>query len=124
MNPGLIHDNLFDYVYSLVIDILIFTIKSIYFFAETVFLTLLPDRLRKMKVSCARTPNNSSQYSVAWKRRKESDENFLRLAVSSFSKTIRLSSSSKRRHSKHSKAFCARAINYVSNDVMKLVKYI
>lgn len=59
MNPGLIHDNVFDYVYTLVIDILIFTVKSIYFFAETVFLTLLPDKLRKMKVSCAQTLNKS-----------------------------------------------------------------
>lgn len=51
MNPGLIHDNAFDYVYSLVVDILIFIIKSMYFLAETVFLTILPNRLRKMKVS-------------------------------------------------------------------------
>lgn len=51
MNPGLIHDNAFDYVYSLVVDILIFLIKSMYFLAETVFLTILPNRLRKMKVS-------------------------------------------------------------------------
>lgn len=51
MKPGLIHDNFFDYVYSLVVDILIFIVKSIYFFAETVFLTILPNKLRKMKVS-------------------------------------------------------------------------
>lgn len=70
MNPGLIHDNLFDYVYSLVIDILIFTIKSIYFFGETVFLTLLPDRLRKMKVSCSQTLNNSRRFCAALKKPK------------------------------------------------------
>lgn len=51
MNPGLIHDNMFDYAWSLICDLMIFMIKSIYFFAETVFLTLLPNRLRKMKVS-------------------------------------------------------------------------
>lgn len=54
MNPGLIHDNAFDYVYSLVVDVLIFIIKSVYFLAETVFLTILPNRLRKMKVSCCK----------------------------------------------------------------------
>lgn len=50
MNPGLIHDNTFDYVYSLIFDIFVFMIKSIYFFAETVFLTVLPNQLRKKKV--------------------------------------------------------------------------
>lgn len=75
MIPGLIHDNVFDYVYSLVIDILIFTIKSIYFFAETVFLTLLPDRLRKMKVSCSQTLNNSLRYCLQENEKKVA-ENF------------------------------------------------
>lgn len=51
MNPGLIHENVVEYSFSLIADVLIFLIKSIYFFAETVFLTLLPNRLRKMKVS-------------------------------------------------------------------------
>lgn len=51
MNPGLIHDNAFDYYYSLVVDVLIFIVKSIYFFAETVYLTLLPNKLRNLKVS-------------------------------------------------------------------------
>lgn len=50
MIPGLIHDNIFEYTYSLVVDLLIFIVKSIYFFAETVFLTILPNKLRKMKV--------------------------------------------------------------------------
>lgn len=50
MISGLIHDNLFDYVYSLIIDVLIFTVKAIYFFAETVFLTILPTRFRTLKV--------------------------------------------------------------------------
>lgn len=50
MNPGLIHDNLFDYVYSLIIDLFIFMLKAIYYFAETAILTVLPNRLRKMKV--------------------------------------------------------------------------
>lgn len=51
MNPGLMHDNSVDYVYSLIVDVFIFMIKSIYFFAETVFLTLMPDSLRNKKVS-------------------------------------------------------------------------
>lgn len=50
MIPGLIHDNPFDYFWSLIVDVVIFMIKSIYFFAEMAFLTILPNRLRKMKV--------------------------------------------------------------------------
>lgn len=49
--PGLLHENVVDYSCSLIADILIFMIKSIYFFAEMVFLTMLPNRLRKVKVS-------------------------------------------------------------------------
>lgn len=51
MNPGLLHDNTIDYVWSLIVDTFIFIIKSIYFFAEMVFLTILPTRFRKLKVS-------------------------------------------------------------------------
>lgn len=54
MQPGLIDDNFWDYFCSLVVDVLIFVFKSIYFMAETVFLTILPDRFRKMKVSSQR----------------------------------------------------------------------
>jgi hypothetical protein len=48
---GLISENSFEYYYTLVVDILIYTIKSVYFLLETIFLTLMPDRLRKKKVS-------------------------------------------------------------------------
>lgn len=51
MNPGVIHENAFDYFYTLIVDVFIFMVKSIYFFAETLFLTILPHRLRNMKVS-------------------------------------------------------------------------
>lgn len=44
------NDNYFDYVVSLIIDVFMFTIKSIFIFAETLYLTLLPDRFRKLKV--------------------------------------------------------------------------
>lgn len=50
MIPGLIHDNAFDYFTSLLIDIIVFTLKSIYYLIETIYLTLLPKRLRKLKV--------------------------------------------------------------------------
>lgn len=52
MNPGLIHDNLYDYFFSLIVDILVFTMKAIYFFVETAYLTILPNKLRKLKVRC------------------------------------------------------------------------
>lgn len=44
------NDNYFDYVVSLIIDVFMFTVKSMFFLAETLYLTLLPDRFRKMKV--------------------------------------------------------------------------
>lgn len=50
MVPGLIYENPLEYVYTLLLDILVCTVKSIYFLLETIFLTLLPDRLRKKKV--------------------------------------------------------------------------
>lgn len=59
MNPGLIHDNMFDYFYSLVVDMLVFMIKAIYFFIETAYLTILPNKLRKMKVRCNSTIKSS-----------------------------------------------------------------
>lgn len=59
MNPGLIHDNLFDYYWSLIVDVFVFMIKSIYFLAETIFLTILPNKLRNLKVSVGGTKNNN-----------------------------------------------------------------
>lgn len=61
MISGLIHDNLFDYFYTLIVDILIFTIKSIYFFAETIYLTILPNKLRKLKVRWNSTVRSDSK---------------------------------------------------------------
>lgn len=66
MNPGLMHSNPVDYVYSLIVDVFIFLIKSIYFFAETVFLTITPYSLRSKKVS-TRVGN---QAELQWKKRK------------------------------------------------------
>ncbi|CAO1399159.1 unnamed protein product [Diamesa tonsa] len=43
------NDNYFDYVVSLIVDVFMFTIKSIFIFAETLYLTILPDRFRKLK---------------------------------------------------------------------------
>ncbi|CAO1384619.1 unnamed protein product [Diamesa hyperborea] len=42
-------DNYFDYAISLIVDLFMFTIKSIFFLAETLYLTILPDKYRKMK---------------------------------------------------------------------------
>lgn len=43
-------DNYFDYAISLIVDVFMFTMKSIFFLAETLYLTILPDKYRKMKV--------------------------------------------------------------------------
>lgn len=47
----LLYESPWENFYSLVIDLLIFLIKSIYYIAESIYLTLLPNRLRKIKVS-------------------------------------------------------------------------
>lgn len=47
----LLYESPWERFYSLVIDLLIFLIKSIYYIAESIYLTLLPNRLRKIKVS-------------------------------------------------------------------------
>jgi hypothetical protein len=46
----MMYENPLEYIYSLIIDLLIFFVKSIYFLAETIYLTLLPDKFRKLKV--------------------------------------------------------------------------
>lgn len=48
---GLINDNIFEYVWTLIVDVIICSVKSLYFLAETIFLTLLPDKFRTKKVS-------------------------------------------------------------------------
>lgn len=55
MMPGLIYDNPFEYFTTLILDLLIFHVKAIFYFLETVYLTLLPRRLRKLKVKLAST---------------------------------------------------------------------
>lgn len=47
----LLYENWFERFYSLLLDLLIFFAKSIYYTAESLYLTLLPDRFRKIKVS-------------------------------------------------------------------------
>lgn len=48
--PGLIYDSLFEYIWTLVVDIAVCTAKSFYYILETIILTLCPDRFRKKKV--------------------------------------------------------------------------
>jgi len=45
----LLYESAWEAAYSLVIDLLIFFVKSIYFIAETIYYTILPERLRKLK---------------------------------------------------------------------------
>lgn len=45
-------DNPFEYVYSLIVDLVIFLVKSLYFWGETIVLTLTPYKFRKLKVGC------------------------------------------------------------------------
>ena len=45
-------DNPIEYVYSLIVDLVIFIVKSVYFWGETIVLTLTPYSLRKLKVGC------------------------------------------------------------------------
>lgn len=47
----LMYENWFERLYSLVLDLLIFLAKSIFYIAESLYYTLLPDRFRKFKVS-------------------------------------------------------------------------
>lgn len=47
---GLIHESIFEYMWTLIVDIFICTIKSFYYLAEAIFLTLLPDKFRTKKV--------------------------------------------------------------------------
>lgn len=43
-------NNRVEHVFSLLLDILIFWIKSFYFIIETIILTLIPNKFRKLKV--------------------------------------------------------------------------
>lgn len=47
----MLYENVFERIYSLLLDLLIFLIKSLYYIGESLYLTLLPDRFRQMKVS-------------------------------------------------------------------------
>jgi all-trans-retinol dehydrogenase (NAD+) len=42
-------ENPLDYTYSLLIDLIVFFVKSIYFLCEAIILTVLPDKFRKFK---------------------------------------------------------------------------
>lgn len=46
----MMYENPIQHISSILVDILIFWIKSIYFIAESIMLTLIPDRYRKLKV--------------------------------------------------------------------------
>lgn len=49
--PELLYENLWEHIYSLFLDVIIFFVKSVYFIAESIYLTLLPDKFREKKVS-------------------------------------------------------------------------
>ena len=46
----MMYENPLEYVYSLIVDLIVFFVKSVYFWAETIVLTLTPYQLRKLKV--------------------------------------------------------------------------
>lgn len=47
----MMYENPIQHISSILVDILIFWIKSIYFIIESIVLTLVPDRYRKLKVN-------------------------------------------------------------------------
>lgn len=48
--PGLLYTDYREHVKNLVKDLIIFFCKSIFYILESIFLTIIPDRFRKMKV--------------------------------------------------------------------------
>lgn len=50
MPDGTMYDSYLEHFTSLFVDIFVLWIKSIYFILETIYLTILPNRFRKMKV--------------------------------------------------------------------------
>lgn len=50
MSEDRLYVNHVEHITSLLMDLLIFWIKSIYFIAESIYLTILPNRFRKLKV--------------------------------------------------------------------------
>lgn len=50
MSEDRLYVNHVEHITSLLMDLLIFWIKSIYFIAESMYLTLLPNKFRKLKV--------------------------------------------------------------------------
>lgn len=57
MADNMLYESAWEHFYSLLIDLLIFFIKSIYYIGESIFLTLVPSKLRKIKVSRFCVPN-------------------------------------------------------------------
>lgn len=51
MSEDRLYVNHVEHITSLLVDLLIFWIKSIYFIAESMYLTILPNRFRKLKVN-------------------------------------------------------------------------
>ncbi|KFB46438.1 AGAP008125-PA-like protein [Anopheles sinensis] len=47
----MLYENPLDHFLSLLIDLLIFSVKSVYYVLETIVLTLTPYQFRKLKVS-------------------------------------------------------------------------
>lgn len=48
--PGLLYTDYREHITNLAKDLFIFAIKSFLYICETIFLTLIPDRFRKLKV--------------------------------------------------------------------------
>lgn len=50
-SPGLLHmDQPLRAIYQFLLDLLVFTIKSVYYVLESIYYSLLPQRFRKLKV--------------------------------------------------------------------------
>lgn len=48
--PGLLYTDYREHLQNLIKDVFIFALKSILYICETIYLTLIPDRFRKLKV--------------------------------------------------------------------------
>lgn len=51
MTSETLYGTWFEELTTLVVDVLVFFMRSIYFILESIYLTLLPNRFRKLKVS-------------------------------------------------------------------------
>jgi len=53
VSPGLLHmEHPLRAFYQFFLDLIVFTIKSIFYILESIYYSLLPQRFRKLKVQC------------------------------------------------------------------------